>query len=174
MPLLIEFRGEGVTLKEISDLQKAGIILLKENATVQSSGFPAFFLSYACLPDYLFQAPNLPKELEVLYTYRDDLQDGGVAKQGKYTVPGIEHMNVQHKKDYQTNVFFSRVVIIGVDLRKISETFEKLRDGELFPTKEWSSPGLIAAPRMASANDTKEDSGQLTLPLLAAQVTRAA
>lgn len=174
MPLTIELRGDHVTLEEVSALQKEGIILLREHASIQPSGFPAFFLSYACLPDYLYQAPNLPKELDVLYTYRDDLQDGGAAKQGTYTVDGIVHMNVQHKKDYQKNVLFSRVVIIGGDLRKISETVEKLRVGELRPTQEWSSPGLVAAPVAASANDTKEDSGQLPFPSMAAVGTRAA
>ncbi len=171
MPITIVFKGPGVTLEEVSRLQKRGRIHLRENATMQSDGFPGFFLGYACLPDYLFQAPNLPAELEPHYIYRDELQDGGAATQGEYTVDGIEHMNVQRKRDHQTGVVFSRVVIVGEDLKKISDTMEKLRTGDLLPNKAYSSPGLIAAP---AANPTKEDSGQLILPLSAAPETKAA
>lgn len=176
MPLTIEFQDPCATLEEVSRLQRKGRIHLRENATVQPNGRPAFFLGYACLPDFLFQAPDLPAELQPLYIYRDELQDGGAASQGEYTVDGIEHMNVQRKKDHQSGVLFSRVVIVGVDLQKISDTIVKLRLGELLPDKAYSnsSPGLIAAPMAASANDTKEDSGQLILPLSAAPVTKAA
>lgn len=174
MPLTIMFQDPCATLEEVSRLQRKGRIHLRENATVQPNGRPAFFLGYACLPDFLFQAPDLPAELDPLYIYRDELQDGGAATQGEYTVEGIEHMNVQRKKDHQKNVFFSRVVIIGKDLQKISDTIEKLRVGDLLPNKAYSSPGLIAAPVNTSANDTKEDSGQLILPLSAAPVTKAA
>ncbi|MCC6563356.1 hypothetical protein IT087_00510 [Candidatus Uhrbacteria bacterium] len=174
MPLLIEFTDPNVGLKEIDALQERGRIRLRERAEMQSSGNPGFFLRYVRLPDYLFQAPSIPEELGTLrYSYRSDLRDGGRAPQGMYEVEGIALMTVEQAKDHDLKMIFSRVVIIGeigTSLKTISEAYVALRDGQLRPTKDWSSPGTIAAP----AAEKSEGSGSHTLPQKATAATKAA
>ncbi|MCK9361472.1 hypothetical protein M0Q28_04585 [Patescibacteria group bacterium] len=173
MPLLIEFTDPDIDVEDIDDLQEDRRIRLRERAEIQSSGNPGFFLRYAHLPDYLFQAPRLPPDLEVRYSYRSDLRDDGRASQGMYEVEGIALMKVEHAKDYDLKTIFSRVVIIGeigTPLQTISDAYVALRDGKLRPSKDWSSPGTIAAP----AAEKSEGSGSHTLPQKATAATKAA
>lgn len=177
MSLTIEFTELSVTLDEVRALQKEGRIRLREKPQTLSNGNVGFYLNYARLPGYLFQAPRVFKEDSsfckehgVRFTYREALPEGGNLIEGEYQYgDGIEMMVVQHMKDRDLVEKVSHVEIIGTNLEKISQAFQHLRSGKLKPSVPYaSSSGTVEAPK-------EEGSGQLSLlPPIVATGTEAA
>ncbi len=175
MPIAIEFCKKGLTQNEADARWKEGSISTREKPQLLSSGKIGLFIAHAVMPDFaLLEDPKIPADLLPRYIYRGRIFDQGRCHEGQYPEQGIEYMSVQHDRDRDCGEKFSRVVIAGRDLHVIARVYTQLRDGVLRPMKEWSSPGQIAAPVAALANDTKEDSGQLTFPRMAAERTKAA
>lgn len=183
MSLTIEFTVSSVTLDEIRKLQKEKRISLREQPKTLPSGNLGFYLGYARLPAYFFQAPKVFREnpafcaeLGVRFTYREALPEGGKLIEGEYSYgDGIEMMVVQHGKDRDLGEKFSNVEIIGTDLKKIRDAFVHLRSGKLEPTTPYSSsPGTVRAPSVVPSSDKKEGSGEHELPPEAATEMTAA
>lgn len=175
--LIIEFTDPSVTLEEIRDLAKEGRIRLPSGRMdalkVQPNGCVGIE-TMIFVPMLNRKVPKLPKELEVRYTYRQEIVDGIRPNEGVYSYGGenggVEIMVVQRTFDRRLGVPKSVVEIIGTDLNMIEQAYMCLRTGTLKPDQDWSSPGTIEAP----APEAKEDGGQLALPQVAAPETEAA
>ncbi len=169
MPLAIEFRKEKLTLEDAMRRWDAGEILTNERPQVLTSGYVGVFLKYATMPEFAkHEDPLIPEDLEPYYIYRGRLFDNWRSHEGVYSFEGIDEMLVQHDVDGAVRERYSRVAIAGKSLTALRDAYIALRDGNLRPTKNWSSPGTVAAPT-GPANEG--GSGSHAVPPMAATVT---
>lgn len=174
MTLLIEFMSKNVDCKQVDEWQRQGRIRLLERAQVQPNGSVGIFLKWFELPGYSEHFPLIPEDIEeegqVRYTYRQSLFDKYRLREGIYRVEGVEHLSVSYGLERTTEGAYpvSRIAVVSESSGLVMDCYEDLRNGKLRPEQEWSTPGLVEAPK------SEEGSGSHPLPPMAVTATKAA